>query len=193
MKRYEAAGRTSHVIKTFCLVILMILDLYFCFHIFYVDVSRTIEDEREERCQSPCDISTANDINFSSESKGVAYVIGAQAFVYLMLIFWLFFSIWQTFLFRFRAGQLCKQFAFLFITYLISIALFAAEIGLYIDKLTDIGNDAELTIYEVWTNVPCMIVYALRRVVMVVFYGLAMKANIDLGHPDYYRPQKWLE
>ncbi len=28
--------------------------------------------------------------------------------------------------------------------------------------------------------------------VMVAFYGIAFKANMDVGQPDYYKPQKWL-
>jgi len=27
---------------------------------------------------------------------------------------------------------------------------------------------------------------------MIGFYGVAFKANMDLGLPDYYKPHKWL-
>ena len=189
MRNYDIVGRTSHVVKTFCLVALMILDLYFSFHILYVDASRSLEDG----------YNGVNNIDFSAEARGLSYVIGAYFVVQLMLIFWLFFSVWQTFLFKFRAGDLCYQFSSLFMFFVLNFAFFIVEIVIYIIRVTDVGNSATLTLYSMWKDTIYVVFFWIRRVgiliinvVMVGFYGFAFTANIDLGHPYYYKPQRWI-
>ena len=161
MRQYKAPGRASHIIKTFCLLLLMILDLYFSFYIFHVDATRIIEKDRQVNCQYPCKIENANQIDFSSEAAILPYVIEFNVLVYVMLMFWLFFSIWQTFTCRFKCKQFCYDFLTLFISFIVSTLLFAAELILYLTKLR---IDGTLTIYTVWGNTACMIIYTLRRI-----------------------------
>ena len=121
MKNYEIMGRGVHLLKTFILLCLMILDVYFSFHILYVDAGKKLTKH-----------GTINDINFSVEEENLIYVIGVHFIVHLSLLFWMFFLIWKTFLFRFRIGTLCKDYAFLFILFVLNFTLYVLETAVYV-------------------------------------------------------------
>ncbi len=125
MKNYEILGRGGHLFKTFILLCLMVLDVYFSFHILYTDAGKKLVNT-----------TNVNDIDFSSEATSIAYIIGAHFIVHLATLFWLFFLVWKTFLFRFRIGTLCREFALLFIFFILHFGLYVAEEVIYIVILT---------------------------------------------------------
>ena len=124
MRNTEVMGRGVHLIKTIIIFALMILDVYFSFHVVFTDAGKKLKND-----------GTINAINFSSEADAVIYVIGIHFVVQLAVLFWMFFLIWKTFLFRFRLGTLCKQFSYLFIFFILNFFLYLAEMAVYLVTL----------------------------------------------------------
>jgi len=151
MKNYEIMGRGVHMMKTLALVILMVLDVYFCFHMLFADQPKKLKNN-----------GTVNNINFSAESEGVTYVIGAHFIVHLSLLFWLFFLVWKTFLFRFRIKTLFTQFAWLFIFFILNFGFYLWEEVMYATKYTKFGSNPS-DLYSMWKDNSYQAIFWIRR------------------------------
>ena len=125
-------------------------------------------------------------------------IIGSaiQVILHLMLVFWFFFLVWKTFLFRFgmlRRLLFSEMPVLLFVP--LNFLLFLAERILRIYYLTiDKADDGShlWTVVSIYRNWVYMIVFWCRNLFVVFFFAAAIKAGIQVGHPSYYKPQKWL-
>lgn len=114
--------------------------------------------------------------------------VGLQALIQILIICWLFFLVWQTFLFRFGLiGILCREFSSIFISLPFHLLLFGLEKGLRLQLII-----TKTDVVEVWETPEYVIVYWVRSIFMVFFYVLLIEKTLTLGNPQYYKPHKWL-
>ena len=84
-----SAGGLSKKIVSFLL--LTILDTFFSVYIVFIDLSKTLAHPKSEN--APFSLGSENDL--------ATLVSGLQLVLHFVLIFWYFFLIWKTFMFRF--------------------------------------------------------------------------------------------
>ena len=116
-----SAGGLSKKIISF--LILMTLDVFFSSYIVFIDMSDYLADDKNPNAP------------FSSQAMSFFMLSGVQAILHFCLIFWFFFLIWKTFMFRF--GLLRKLAGMFPILYLapINFLAFAFERALrYVSK-----------------------------------------------------------
>ena len=89
-----SAGGLSRKIVTF--IVLMTLDIFFSCYIIFIDLSKRLGSSKS--VNAPFDK--------NADSMFASLLSGIQIIVHFCLIFWYFFLIWKTFMFRF--GQLRK-------------------------------------------------------------------------------------
>ena len=82
-----SAGGLSKKIISF--MIIMTLDIFLSCYIIFIDMSDYLASENNPNAP------------FSSQSDQFFMLSGAQALLHFLLIFWFFFLIWKTFMFRF--------------------------------------------------------------------------------------------
>ena len=90
MKTSELISGTSYSIKLIALYILMLADLYLFVHIIYVDFSKELQDSN-----------SLNELEAENEALAGVCLNGVHFIIQIALVFWFFFAIWKTFLFRF--------------------------------------------------------------------------------------------
>jgi len=77
----------------------------------------------------------------------------------------------------------------------INFALFLAEriLRIYYLKLS-LNEDKthKWTVVSIYTNWVYMVVFWVRNLFVVFFFAATIKASIQVGHPSYYKPAKWL-
>ena len=111
--------------------------------------------------------------------------------MHFCIIFWSFFLIWKTFLFKFGLlGKLMKkEFPFLLLIPL-NFLFFLVETGLRIVYCLIVKDKKNvITIYESWIY---EIFFWIRHFLTLVIFAAAVKGAIYIAHPSYYKPQKWL-
>lgn len=124
-----------------------------------------------------------------SESMTYFFVLSAsslQVAIQLTLIFWYFFLVWKTFLFRFG---LLKQLILyetpvvMFVP--INFALYFIERGLrlYYIRWSKINN-----MIDIYDNTLYMIAFWIRNLFVVFMCAASIYAAIKIGHPSYYKP-----
>lgn len=118
---------------------------------------------------------------------------GLQALVQICYMFWYFFLVWRTFLFRFGLlGKLLKHEFPVTLFLPLNFLLFLIERGIRVVTLLGINPDAKAdisSIYDVWYY---QIAFWLRNIALILFSAYSIKAAIQIGQPKYYKPQKWL-
>ena len=55
----------------------------------------------------------------------------------------------------------------------------------------DQNSDGEWNVWTIYGNIPYMIVFIIRCLLMVYTLALSLKLAIQLGHPTYYKPARW--
>eukprot|EP00347_Sterkiella_histriomuscorum_P021156 403335036 len=102
-------------------------------------------------------------------------LLGIQVVMHFCFIFWFFFMVWKTFLFRFGLlGKLMKrEFPILLVVYC-----------LIVDPKYNV-----ITIYNSWVY---QIFFWIRHFITLLVFAAGIKAAIYIAHPSYYKPQKWL-
>jgi hypothetical protein len=115
--------------------------------------------------------------------------IGVQGAIQILIMCWVFFLVWQTFLFKYGLiGILCKEFKTLFIILPIGLLLFGIEKGLRMMLLLDSGIDT----ITIWEQPHYTIIYWIRYFFLVFYYLFLIEKALSLGDPIYYKPQRWL-
>jgi len=99
-----SAGGLSKKIVSY--LILIAIDTFFSTYILFIDLSRNL----------PSDLNANAPFNMGAEVLLVHIFSGVQLFIHFTIIFWFFFLIWKTFMFRF--GQLRKLAGFFPVLYL---------------------------------------------------------------------------
>jgi len=77
----------------------------------------------------------------------------------------------------------------------LNFLLFIAERILRIYYLTISKTDDgshKWSVVSIYSNWVYMIVFWCRNLFVVFFFAAVIKAGIQVGHPSYYKPQKWL-
>ena len=127
-------------------------------------------------------------------NRGLAMVLAIvgsslQVILHLILIFWYFFLVWKTFPFRFGMLKrlLWSEFPVLMFVPL-NFVLFVAERGYRLSKLIPIKADI-VTLYD---DPIYLVLFYTRQVVALIIFAASIKAAIQVGHPSYYKPTKWL-
>ena len=137
------------------------------------------------------DFALSGDSKYSSESDLTAsYVLlSVQGIIEIIICCWIFFLIWQTFLFRFGLmGMLCKEFKYLFACIPIHILLFLIERGVRLYLAFVDGYDA----ISIWEQPGYLILYWIRHIFLGFFYVVLIESSLMLGDPEYYKAKKWL-
>jgi hypothetical protein len=137
------------------------------------------------------DFALSGESKYSSESDLMAsYVLlSVQGVIEIIICCWIFFLIWQTFLFRFGLmGMLCKEFKYLFVCIPIHIILFLIERGVRLYLSFVDGHDA----ISIWEQPGYLILYWIRHIFLVFFYVVLIESSLMLGDPEYYKAKKWL-
>ena len=84
-----SAGGLSKKIVSY--LALMSLDIFFSTFIIFLDLSKTLASDKNVNAP----------FNSDGDASMVAILSGIQMVVHFLLIFWYFFLIWKTFMFRF--------------------------------------------------------------------------------------------
>ncbi|CAG9331057.1 unnamed protein product [Blepharisma stoltei] len=135
-----------------------------------------------------CAIPGQEDYTSGTENIIVLIFFGIQGGIQVLIICWLFFLVWQTFLFRFGLiGILCREFLSIFLAFPVHLILFGLEKGLRLEIVMN-----ETTVINLWSHPGYEIVYWVRSIFMVFFYVLLIEKTLTLGSPQYYKPHKWL-
>lgn len=106
------------------------------------------------------------------------------------MLFWYFFLVWRTFLFRFGLMKqlLIKEFpVMLFVP--LNFGLFLADRLVRLQCIAFTKDWDILTLYDNWYY---MLVFWVRNVTVVFMFAASLKAAIQVGNPAYYKPAKWL-
>jgi len=119
--------------------------------------------------------------------------IALQLILNLILIFWYFFLVWKTFPFRYGLLKklILEEFPVLLIVP-INFILFVAERILRLYYLTW-TKEVRSNVVTIYVNPVYMPVFAVKNVFAVVMYAFSIKAAIEIGHPKFYKPAKWLQ
>ena len=84
-----SAGGLSRKIVTF--LVLMLADIFFSCYIIFIDLSKTLGSSKSVNAP----------FNLAGDATLATILSGVQIIVHFCLIFWYFFLIWKTFMFRF--------------------------------------------------------------------------------------------
>ena len=147
-------------------------------------------------CDMQSDLSSqpgVNNINTGLMSILAIIFIALQLILLLILIFWYFFLVWKTFPFRFGLLKklMLEEFPVLLVVPL-NFLLFVAERFLRLYYLTIVDQASRSNVVSLYVNPVYMPVFAVRNVFAVVMYAFSIKAAIQIGHPQFYKPAKWL-
>mmetsp|Transcript_1345 Transcript_1345/g.1377 ORF Transcript_1345/g.1377 Transcript_1345/m.1377 type:complete len:130 (-) Transcript_1345:35-424(-) len=117
------------------------------------------------------------------------FAIGLQVAMQFCLIFWFFFLIWKTFLFRFGLLNILitKEFPILILVPL-NFAFFIVETLLRPYYCSGGKQETVITLYTVPVY---QVFFWIRHALSLFLYAGGIKAAIYIGHPSYYKPQKW--
>lgn len=137
------------------------------------------------------DFALSGESKYSNESDlQVSYVLlSIQGAIEIIICCWIFFLIWQTFLFRYGLiGMLCREFKYLFISIPIHLILFIVERGvrLYLSFVED--ED----VISIWEQPEYLVFFWIRHIFLVFFYVVLIESSLMLGDPEYYKAKKWL-
>ena len=98
-----SAGGLSKKIVSF--LVLVLLDIGFSSYIIFIDISKKLASSKN-----------VNEHDVNSEVTIAIILSGVQLLVHFLLIFWYFFLVWKTFLFRFgKLSKLSSQFPILYL------------------------------------------------------------------------------
>ena len=84
-----SAGGLSRKIVTF--LVLMLCDIFFSSYIIFIDLSKRLGNDKNVNAP----------FNKGADAAMATILSGVQIVVHFSLIFWYFFLIWKTFMFRF--------------------------------------------------------------------------------------------
>ena len=135
-------------------------------------------------CDSYSGINSKENPNkVQGQSVFLFLVIGSavQVILHLMLVFWFFFLVWKTFLFRFGMLKKLLQEMPVLLFMPLNFLLFLAEriLRIYyltIDKTED--NNPAWNVVSIYKNWVYMVVFWARNLFVVFFFAAAIKASI---------------
>lgn len=115
---------------------------------------------------------------------------GGQAACQIALLFWFFFLVWRTFLFRFgQLKQLLTKEIPVVLLMPVNFLTFALVNYVRFQFLMISGKDDILTLYTNWIYLVALVI---RIFFSLYYYGACLKTAVQIGHPSYYKPGKWL-
>merc|ERR1719458_802121 len=108
-----SAGGLSRKLITF--LVLMLIDIFFSSYVIFIDMSKKLGSNKNVNAP----------FNKDGDATMATIFSGVQVLVHFCLIFWYFFLIWKTFMFRFgQIRKLVKFFPVLYLAPLNSLAFF---------------------------------------------------------------------
>ena len=121
----------------------------------------------------------------------VAIASSIQVGLQLTLLFWYFFLVWKTFPFRFGLlRQLIVEEVPVIMFVPVNFILYFSERLLRLHYIEWNKYDDIVSLYD---NGVYMAVFWARNLFSVFMFAVSVKSVIQLGHPDYYKPSKWLK
>ena len=179
VEKYVTATTLTNKVSTF--LVLIFADICLSCGTLFADAYSA--QPQEDSINAPFD--KTRSLTFFATASSIQ--VGLQ----ISLIFWYFFLVWKTFLFRFGNlyDLLFKEMRLLWFVP-VNFVLYFIERLLrlhYIEwnKISDV-----VTLYN---NGTYMFFFWARNLFSVVMFAFSIKAAIQITHPSYYRPGKWLE
>ena len=179
VEKYVTA--TTLTTKVFIFLFLIFADICLSCGTLFADAYST--QPQEDSINAPFDKTRS----FTFLAAASSIQVGLQ----ISLIFWYFFLVWKTFLFRFGNlyDLLFKEMRLLWFVP-VNFVLYFAERLLRFHYIEWSKHSDVVTLYD---NGIYMCFFWLRNLFSVVMFAFSIKAAIQITHPSYYRPGKWLE